>query len=42
MVVNKMIKAQVVCDSVCNSKRITTLQLKMPRFINQVNYASNL
>lgn len=28
-----MIKAQVVCDSVCNSKRITTLQLKMPRFI---------
>ena len=32
MVVN-MIKAQVVCDSVWNGKRITTLQLKMPRFI---------
>lgn len=28
-----MIKAQVVADTVWNGKRITTLQLKMPRFI---------
>ena len=32
MVVN-MIKAEVVLDTIWNGKRITTLQLKMPRFI---------